>query len=108
MILRTLCLIALAADLAAPQSSAPDLGYRLDTSWPQLPDGWNFKETPAVEVDAANHAYVFHRGEHTITEFDPAGKVVRAWGTAYSKGPTVCDSTPRATSGSWTIVGARF
>src|SRR5439155_12833305 len=87
MILRTLCLIVLAAAVAPPQSSPPDLGYRLDTSWPQLPDGWNFKETPAVEVDTANYAYVFHRGEHTITEFDPAGKVVRAWGDGLFERP---------------------
>ncbi len=56
------------------------LPYTVDPGWPHLPDGWNLQETPGVAVDAKDHVYLFHRGEHPIIELTPEGSVVRSWG----------------------------
>jgi DNA-binding beta-propeller fold protein YncE len=58
----------------------PELAYKVVRAWPELPPGWNFRETPGIAVDARQHVYVIHRGEHPIMEFDAAGKFVRAFG----------------------------
>ncbi len=73
----------LLASLAAAAVRADDftqLPYSHDPDWPQLPPGWNLQETPGVAVDARDHVYVFHRGEHSIIELTPDGRVVRSWG----------------------------
>jgi sugar lactone lactonase YvrE len=56
------------------------LNYNVDPNWPVLPAGWTFEETPGVAVDAREHVFVFHRGPHSIIEFDTAGKMLRTWG----------------------------
>ena len=78
--MKRLTLILLLCGLALSQSSPPALPHRVDPEWPKLPAGWTFQETPGVTVDAREHVYVFHRGEHSIIEFDREGKVVRSWG----------------------------
>ena len=57
-----------------------ELPYVVDPDWPLLPPGWNLQETPGVAVDARDHVYVFHRGQHPILEFTPDGRMVRSWG----------------------------
>lgn len=57
-----------------------ELQYEVDPDWPLLPPGWSFQETPGVAVDARDHVYVFHRGQHPILEFTPDGRMVRSWG----------------------------
>jgi DNA-binding beta-propeller fold protein YncE len=87
MQLRLLCALVVAAGTALTQTTAPDLGYEVDPGWPELPAGWNLKETPAVEVDARNHTYIFHRGPNSIIELNPDGKLVRSWGEGQFKRP---------------------
>lgn len=60
--------------------SFPALGYKADANWPSLPPGWNFKETAGVAVDAQDHVYVIHRGDHPIMEFEPGGRFLRSFG----------------------------
>ena len=74
-----LAVAAMAASLSA-QSNWPKLPYTVDAEWPTLPAGWTFEETPGVAVNAQDHVFVFHRGKHSIIEFDPKGRVVRTWG----------------------------
>jgi DNA-binding beta-propeller fold protein YncE len=62
------------------QTKAPDLPYSVVPGWPELPEGWNFRETPGIAVDSRNHVFVVHRGDHPIMEFDPAGKFIRSFG----------------------------
>ena len=69
-----------AAIVGLSQSNWPKLPYTVDPDWPRLPAGWTFEETPGVAVDAREHVFVFHRGKHSIIEFDKAGNVVRTWG----------------------------
>src|ERR1041384_3885697 len=66
----------------APAQKPAALPYKAMHAWPELPTGWNFRETPGIAVDARQHVYVIHRGEHPIMEFDAAGKFVRAFGDA--------------------------
>ena len=73
----------LASALAAGALRGSEFGqlpYTVDPNWPRLPAGWNLQETPGVAVDANDHVYVFHRGEHPIIELTPDGRVVRSWG----------------------------
>ena len=73
----------LATAVAATSAHGADfkaLPYKADPEWPELPAGWNFQETPGVAVDAQDHVYVLHRGEHSLMEFTPEGKLVRSWG----------------------------
>jgi DNA-binding beta-propeller fold protein YncE len=71
--------IALIAGAAA-QDNWPRLKYAVDAEWPKLPAGWTFEETPGVAVDAREHVFVFHRGPHSIIEFNKEGTVARSWG----------------------------
>ncbi|MGH8247045.1 MAG: peptidyl-alpha-hydroxyglycine alpha-amidating lyase family protein, partial [Gammaproteobacteria bacterium] len=80
MRVRSLIVLLIACASALAQSHPPVLSYRVETEWPKLPAGWTFQETPGVSVDAREHVYVFHRGEHSIMEFDRAGNLVRSWG----------------------------
>ena len=68
------------AALAAAQDNWPKLGHKVDSNWPTLPAGWTFDETPGVAVDKREHVFVFHRGPHSIMEFDVEGKLLRNWG----------------------------
>lgn len=65
---------------ALAQGNLPKLPYQVDPEWPRLPAGWTFEETPGVAVDAREHVFAFHRGRHSIIEFDKSGNVVRSWG----------------------------
>jgi len=71
--------VALAA-IAAGQENWPKLALTVAPEWPTLPPGWTFEETPGVAVDKQEHVFVFHRGPHSIIEFDKDGKMVRTWG----------------------------
>ena len=79
------------------QPSVPE--YRVDPFWPQaLPENWILAEVSGVAVDSRDHVWIVQR-PRTLTEkdgppptsvccipappvieFDPAGKVVQAWG----------------------------
>lgn len=74
-------LLALCLAGAAPSAEFPAMEYDVDADWPTLPAGWNFGEVAGVAVDARDHVFVFHRGEHPIMEFMPDGRLVRSWGS---------------------------
>jgi len=78
--LRNLSLFLAASFCVLSQSNPPALPYQVEADWPKLPPGWTFQETPGVTVDSREHVFVFHRGEHSIIEFDREGKMVRSWG----------------------------
>jgi DNA-binding beta-propeller fold protein YncE len=80
MPIRLLLFAVTLAAITAAQEDWPKLDYVVDPNWPVLPAGWTFEETPGVAVDKREHVFVFHRGPHSIMEFDKEGKLVRTWG----------------------------
>src|SRR6266567_6562339 len=73
--------------------------YRVDPFWPQpLPENWILAEVSGVAVDSRDHVWIVQRPKTLtekdgppptsvccapappVVEFDPAGKVVQAWG----------------------------
>lgn len=80
MKIRSTILTLLVACPLLAQTNLSELPYRVVPDWPRLPAGWNFRETPGIAVDARQHVFVVHRGEHPIMEFDEKGKFVRTFG----------------------------
>ncbi len=93
----------LRADAARAAVDAPR--FTVDPLWPQpLPNHWILGSTIGVAVDSRDHVFIIHRGDSTLNqrtetganatppiseccrsappvlEFDPAGKLVNAWG----------------------------
>jgi DNA-binding beta-propeller fold protein YncE len=77
--LKTAIVALIMATVAAGQNWQK-LNYAVDPEWPRLPAGWTFEETPGVAVDSREHVFVFHRGPHSIIEFNKEGTVARSWG----------------------------
>lgn len=80
MFIRLTLLLPAIVCVALAQSGFPPMAYAVDESWPVLPPGWNFGETPGVATDPRGHVYVLHRGPNPILEFAPEGRLVRSWG----------------------------
>src|SRR5690349_20172957 len=95
------CPLALAACLAAQQSTAPEIRYRAVTDFLQLPPDLYFGEVAGVALNSKRHVFVFSRGNTTgpaygasaaqLLEFDADGKFLReighnlyAWSFAHS------------------------
>ena len=79
MRLRALLLFVITV-CAPAQTKQPKLAYQVVPDWPQLPAGWNFRETPGIAADGREHVYVIHRGEHPIMEFDGEGRFIQSFG----------------------------
>ncbi len=81
--MRLLAVLAIWLGLAVPAAALTP-----DPHWPQpLPAGWVLGEVSGVTVDAQDHVWVLHRPATArgtkappVLEFDPAGKLLRAWG----------------------------
>ncbi len=72
----------------AAQTPIPQLPYQVDANWPQLPPGWNFRETAGTAVDPrTSNVYVIHRGQHPIMEFTSEGRFVRSLGEGLYERP---------------------
>ena len=89
---------------AAGENNVHEHEYAVDTNWPQLPlpNNWVIGEVGGIWVDEQDHVWIVHRPSTLVSyelgaaatppysvccvaappviEFDPSGKVVRAWG----------------------------
>ena len=54
--------------------------YEELAGWAQLPNGWDFREVVDAAVDRRDRVYVFDRGEHPVTVFEPDGTFITSWG----------------------------
>jgi DNA-binding beta-propeller fold protein YncE len=63
----------------AKLDGGPELPYRVDPNWPQLPKGMNFGECSGVDVDRQGNVWVFNRGSWPLIEFDRSGKMLKCW-----------------------------
>jgi hypothetical protein len=97
-------LLLSAIALVAPPAFADEIPrFQVDASWPQtLPNNWIMGQAAGVAVDAEDHVWVIQRPKSLtndekaatlnpptskccapappVMEFDPSGKLLRAWG----------------------------
>ena len=90
MIRRALSLVTLAAAaVAVAAAQAPR--FQVDPSWPTIPNNWILGQVASVSVDDRDHVWVLQRpstlapeekprAAPPLLEFDPAGRLVQAWG----------------------------
>src|SRR5579871_3394993 len=57
-----------------------ECGYDADDKWAKLPRGISWKEATAVATDSRDRVYVFNRGDHPLTVFEPDGTFISSWG----------------------------
>ena len=86
-----LALLAGAAPVAQQAAAARVPSFRVDPSWPALPNRWVLGEVTSVAVDARDHIWVLHRPRTVpaaqqaqaappVLEFDAAGALLSSWG----------------------------
>ena len=72
------------------QASAQDGSYRQSEGWAQLPEGFEWGQVIAVDVDADGNVYAFHRCSSTscvdrdeppLLKFDSSGQHLMSWGS---------------------------
>lgn len=82
---------AIAIVLACAAAFAQTPVLEVDPSWPKpLPNGWSVGPVSGIAADARDHIWIVQRAEAVqraggkpaphVIEFDPAGRVVQAWG----------------------------
>jgi DNA-binding beta-propeller fold protein YncE len=82
------CLAAALASGAVAQQ-APT--FRVDPSWPTIPNNWQFGQVASVSIDAQDHVWVLQRpgtlapeerarAAPPLLEFDASGHFIRGWG----------------------------
>ncbi len=78
------------AFLLCAQASAQGTSYKQTDGWAQLPDGFEWGQVIAVDVDADGNLYAFHRcssntcvdrDEPPLLKFDSTGKHLMSWGS---------------------------
>ena len=74
--------IGLAAQSLPPTAfqAVPELPYRLQPNFFELPNGVNFGEASAVAVNSRGHIFLFQRVKPMLMEYDPSGKFLRSLG----------------------------
>ena len=61
--------------------------YEVVPGWGKLPEGWQWKLTSGVTVDANDNVYVFARTEHPVVIFNQDGKFLTSWGEGIFTSP---------------------
>jgi DNA-binding beta-propeller fold protein YncE len=74
-------LVAMSLLVVGVTSVPAALSYRLDSDFPQLPDGMKLEAVSGVATDGAGNVLVFHRGRLPILVFTSAGKYLRSFGS---------------------------
>ena len=64
-----------------------DFQFDMVRSWPQMPRYWSFKIASDGAVNSDGEVYVFSRGDHPVTIWDPDGTYISSWGEGKFKMP---------------------
>jgi DNA-binding beta-propeller fold protein YncE len=96
----TVCLAVSASVAPATQqppanatAASPVPSFRVDPSWPVIPNNWVLGEVSSIAVDARDHIWVLHRPRSIpadrrgnaappVLEFDMDGRLLGSWGGA--------------------------
>jgi len=81
----------LASSVSAQSSSLRPPSFKVDTSWPTIPNNWVLGEVTSIASDTSDHIWVLHRPRSIpaekranaappVLEFDQAGKLLSSWG----------------------------
>ena len=65
--------------LATKPISSGDFHYRAVADWARWPTGFDVLEVTAVATDSQDRVFVFNRGDHPVSVFDPEGTFLFAW-----------------------------
>jgi len=61
VLLGALCSACVAPE---PQAEPAVPTFRVDPSWPRIPNNWQFGQVASVSIDAADHVWVLQRPRH--------------------------------------------
>src|SRR5688572_29081745 len=87
-----LLVVICGVDPAGQQAPTPRIpSFRVDPSWPTIPNNWVLGEVTSIAVDGRDHIWVLHRPRSIpaerranaappVLEFDAAGKLLGSWG----------------------------
>lgn len=89
--MKTIFVLAAAVAVLAQTPTRDVPAFRVDPSWPTIPNHWQFGQVASVSVDAQDHVWVLQRpgtldaGEKSraappVLEFTAEGRFVQAWG----------------------------
>ena len=91
---RIITLLALAILTTASHAQVRDVPrFKVDPSWPTIPNNWQFGQVSSVSIDAQDHVWVLQRpgtlapeekgrAAPPVLEFDASGKYIQGWGGA--------------------------
>lgn len=81
----------LAVSVSAQSGTLRPPSFKVDPSWPTIPNNWVLGEVTSIAVDTSDHIWVLHRPRSIpadkranaappVLEFDQAGKFLSSWG----------------------------
>lgn len=84
-------LILTAAVLGQDTQSQETPRFKVDPTWPRIPNNWQFGQVASVSIDERDHVWVLQRpgtlnpeekgrAAPPLLEFDAAGNFIQAWG----------------------------
>ena len=79
------------ADIARAQSAPRPPEFKVDPTWPQIPNNWVLGEVTSISVDRHDNIWVLHVPQSVpeaqranaappVLEFDTQGKLLKSWG----------------------------
>jgi DNA-binding beta-propeller fold protein YncE len=89
----------LSADIDAQQAGGARVPqFKVDPSWPAIPNNWVLGEATSISVDKQDHIWVLHvpqsipaaqreNAAPPVLEFDQSGKLLRSWGNPNDGSP---------------------
>jgi hypothetical protein len=84
-------LLSCGGRVLAQQASLRAPEFKVDPSWPTIPNNWVLGEVTSISVDSKDHVWVLHvpqsipeaqraNAAPPVLEFDAAGKLLTSWG----------------------------
>jgi DNA-binding beta-propeller fold protein YncE len=69
------------------QCGSGNFVYEYIERWGNLPEGWEFGDSPGLAVDSENRLFVFNRSTNPVIVLDDQGNFAKSWGHGKFKRP---------------------